>query len=121
MWKEICMNIRKSGISFRHVVSLIAIASFLIVSQGAMIAASAAEWELWPKGRGKEGPTAVETKEGETPEAAAAAKEGGQAGKTVAAGTKAGTVGYVVLIAAGAVGVGLALSGGGGTTTPAHH
>ncbi len=119
MWKEICMNIRKSGISFRYVVSLIAIASFLIVSQGAMMAASAAEWELWPKGRGKEGPPAVEKKEAGTPEAAAAATAGEQAGKTVAAGSTAGTVGYVVLIAAGAAGVGLALAGG--TSTTAHH
>ncbi len=113
------MKIRKNGISFRYVVSLIAIASFLIVSQGAMMASSAAEWELWPKGRGKEEAPAVQPKEAETPEAAAAATAGEQAGKTVAAGTTTGTVGYVALIAAGAIGVGIALAGG--TSTTAHH
>jgi len=113
------MNTRKNGFSFRNVVSLIAIASFLVVSQGAMMAASAAEWELWPKGRGKEEAPAVQPKGTETPEAAAAATAGEQAGKTVAAGSTSGTVGYVVLIAAGAVGVGLAIAGG--TTTTAHH
>lgn len=105
-------------ISFRNVVSVLSIVSFLTVAQGAAMTALAAEWDLWPKGRGKDAPVAKP----ETPEAAAAAKAGETAGKTTAAGTTAGTVGKGALIAAGLIGVGLAVGGGGGGgTTTAHH
>lgn len=119
------MKIRKSGISFGNVVSILSIASFLIVSQGAMMNASAAEWELWPKGRGKATPAGEPVKKEEappakpeTPEEKAAAKAGEEAGKTVAAGATAGTIGKVALIAAGILAIGLAAAGG---STPSHH
>ena len=111
------MNVRKKGISFGNVVSILSIVSFLMVAQGALMNASAAEWDLWPKGRGKDAPTG-ETLAPGTPEAEAAAKAGEEGGKTVSAGMTSGTVGIIALFLAGAIGVGLAL--GGTSSTPRH-
>ncbi len=88
--------------------------------------AFAADWELWPRGRGKTAPEAtpatpappVET--AKPPEAAAAAKEGKEGGKAVAAGISSGTIGKAAAITAGLVAIGIAVGSGGGTTTDHH-
>lgn len=122
----------------RRILSVGVIAFFLVTAQGAATTAFAADWELWPRGRGKatpEGTPVPQQKEeeskkpaapppGETAkpsEAAAAAKEGKEAGKAVEAGVSSGTIGKAAAITAGLVAIGIAVGGGGGTTTTVHH
>ena len=122
----------------RRILSVGLIAFFLITAQGAAMTAFAADWELWPRGRGKaapEGtpapqqkeeeakkPAAVPPLESTTQEAAAAAKEGKEGGKAVAAGISSGTIGKAVAITAGVIAIGIAVGGGGGGgTTTSHH
>lgn len=128
------MSRAAGNISFRVLVAILSITAFLMVSQGAVTNSLAAEWELWPKGRGITGPEGEPIQKTEppaakpetppakpeTPAAKAAAKAGEDAGKTVAAGTTTGTIGKVALIGAGLLAIGLAVGGGGGggTTSP---
>jgi hypothetical protein len=113
-------------ISFRNIVSLIAITTFLIVAQGQVMPAFAADWELWPKGRGKEatGEPAPKPAPVKPPADKAAEKSGEAAGAAVAAGATGGTVGKIALVGAGILAIGLAIGaggGGGGGSTTAHH
>lgn len=131
--RRFTMHAASRKISLRHIVSLMTIVALLTVAQGSVMSAFAAEWELWPKGRGKATPAGEPvTKEApppsrpETPEGGAAAKAGEDSGKAVAAGATAGTVGKAALIAAGVLAVGIAAGsggggGGGGSTTTSHH
>lgn len=119
------MKQRARAISFSKAVALLSIAAFLIAAQGSLTNALGAEWQLWPKGRGNDAPAAtpVPPAKPATPEAEAAAKAGEEGGKTVAAGATTGTIGKAALIAAGVLGIALAVGGGGGggTTTTSHH
>lgn len=120
-------------ISWMRFVSLLTIAAFLTVAQAYAMPAFAAEWELWPKGRGKATPAgepavtdAPPPAKPQTAEGGAAAKAGEDSGKAVAAGTTSGTVGKAALIAAGVLAIGIAAGsggggGGGGSATPSHH
>ena len=120
----------------KRIFSVGLIAFFLVTAQGAAMTAFAADWELWPRGRGKATPegtpapqqkaeddkkAAVPPVEGSTKEAAAAAKEGKEAGKAVEAGVSSGTIGKAAAITAGVVAIGIAVGGGGGGTTTVHH
>ena len=127
------MKNAKRGISLKRVFSLLSIALFLTVAQGQAMSAFAEDFPLWPRGRGEE-PAPVKPAESGKPkeavpftetaprETAAAGKAGGEAGKTVAAGVSAGTIGKGAAITAGILAIAIAASGGGGnSTTPAHH
>lgn len=106
----------KRGTSLKRVFSLLSIALFLTVAQGHAMSAFAED-----TGKPKEAVPATGTVPRET---AAAGKAGGEAGKTVATGVSAGTIGKGVAIAAGILAIAIAVSGGGGggsSTTPAHH
>jgi hypothetical protein len=106
----------KAKISLKNIVSILTIASFLTVAQGAAMAAS--EWELWPKGKGP----ATEAGKPASPEAIAAAKEGEKAGSSVFEGVDAGTIGWAAAIGAAAIAIGIAAGGGGGgSSTPPSH
>ncbi len=112
------MKAGKGKISLKNIVSILSIASFLTVAQGAVMTALAAEWELWPKGKGAASDTGKPT----SPEAVAAAKEGEKAGSSVFEGVDAGTIGWAAAIGAGAIAIGIAAGGGGGgSSTTAHH
>jgi hypothetical protein len=108
------MKTQKGGISLKNIVSILSIAAFLTVAQGAAMSAFAAEeWETWPK---KKAP-ATETG---APEAAGMAGE--EAGKKVSGGISAGTIGWTVAIVAGVVLIAVAAGGGGGgSSTPPSH
>lgn len=118
--------------------SILTVLFFLAGTVAAPAIARAADWELWPKGRGTHPPepvpptdnaapkAAVPASGTETPEMAAAAKAGESGGKAASAGISAGTIGKAAAIAAGVIAIGIAVGGGGGgggggTTTPAHH
>jgi len=112
------MKTGKGKISLKIIVSILSIVSFLVVAQGAVMTVLAAEWELWPKGKGG----ASETGKPTSPEAVAAAKEGEKAGSSVFEGVDAGTIGWAAAIGAGAIAIGIAAGGGGGgSSTTAHH
>ncbi len=108
------MKTPEGGISLKHIVSIVTIALFLTVAQGAAMSAFAAEtWELWPKGRG-------EATESGAP--APAGKAGEEAGKKVSKGISAGTIGWTVAILAGVAVIAVAAGGGGGSSsTPPNH
>lgn len=104
------MRTGKGEISFKTIVSVMSIVSFLLVAQGATMTAVAAEWELWPKGRGE----ATETGEPASPEAAAAEKAGRKGGDSVFAGMSSGTIGWIAAIGGGILVLAIAAGGGGG-------
>jgi hypothetical protein len=96
-------------------IALIAAAFFFLFLQASAVPSFAAEWELWPKGRGE----ATENGEAE-----AAGKAGEKGGKKVSGGISAGTIGWTVGIIAGIAAIAVAAGGGGGggsTSTPVHH
>jgi hypothetical protein len=108
------MKTRKGGISLKNIVSILTIAAFFTVAQGAaMFAFAADEWETWPR---KKAPAT------ETGAPGPAGMAGEEAGKKVSGGISAGTIGWAAAIAAGLIVIGVAAGGGGGgsTTTPAH-
>lgn len=105
--------------------SLVAfLACVALLSGGLAAKATAAEWPTWPRTK----PVAPATSPGTPappPESAkpateAAGKPGEEGGKKVAAGITAGTVAKGALIAAGIVGIAIAIGGGGGGTATNH-
>ena len=119
------MKNTKGSILLKKAFPILSIAVFLTVAQGHAMSAFAEGMEPAPakpaesgKPQGAVPLTGTETVPGGT---AAAGKTGGEAGKTVAAGVSAGTIGKGVALAAGILAIAIAASGGGSTTTPAHH
>jgi hypothetical protein len=109
----------------KSVVSILSVLLFMAVTIGTAITSYAAEWELWPRGRGSAPETSgpkdtVPPAAPATPEEAAAAKAGTEGGKAVAAGVSTGTIGKAALIGAGILAIVIAVGsgGGGGTTSP---
>jgi hypothetical protein len=99
----------------KKTIALTAAASFFLLMLASAVPSFAAEWELWPKGRGETNAT------GETD---AAGKAGEKAGKKVSGGISAGTIGWTVGIIAGVAAIAIAAGGGGGgdsTSTTVQH
>jgi hypothetical protein len=115
----------KRGISLERVFAVLSIALFLTVAQGHAMSAFADSLEPAPAKPAEIGkPKGAVPATGTVPrETAVAGKAGGEAGKTVAAGVSAGTIGKGVAIAAGILAIAIAATGGGAgnSTTPAHH
>jgi hypothetical protein len=109
------MRAGKGEISFKKTVFILSIATFLTAAQVAGTT-FAEDWPVWPKG----GNQANEIAKPETPETAAAGIEGEEAGRTVAGGLSAGTIGFSAAMVAGAIAVGIATFSGGGNSTTHH-
>ncbi len=97
----------------------------LLSAPGWIGAAGAVEWPTWPRPKAPAttpgAPETAPSPPAPAPEAAppaskAAAKAGEAAGKKTAGGIKAGTIGKAALIAAGIVGIAIAIGGGGSTS-----
>lgn len=105
----------------KKTIALTAATFFFLLLQASAVPSFAAEWELWPKGRGVDTET---TPKPETPEAEAAAKAGKDGGKATSGGISAGTIGWTVGIIAGVAAIAIAAGsggGGGGSSTTVQH
>jgi hypothetical protein len=107
----------KGKISLKSILSVLTIASFLTVAQGALRTALAQEVKPGSGGR----ILATEPGSPQTPEAAAAGKVGEEAGKTVAGGVSVGTIVFSVAMVAATIAIGVIAIGGGSTTTTTNH
>ena len=106
--------------TMKSVVAILCAACFLTMSLGSVFRAVAADtaadtFETWPKKTAEPG---VEPQP--APGTEGAAKAGDAAGKKAATGLSAGTIGWIALGVAGAIGIGIAAGGGGGGTTSNH-
>lgn len=104
----------------KSVVAILCAACFLTVSLGSVSRAIAADaaadtFETWPKKATEPG---VEPQP--APGTEGAAKAGDAAGKKAATGLSAGTIGWIAVGVAAAIGIGIAAGGGGGGTTSNH-
>ncbi len=100
--------------TIKSFVAILCAACFLTMSLGSVSRAVAAEpFETWPKKTTEPGVKPASETEG-------AAKAGDAAGKKAATGLSAGTIGWIAIGVAAAIGVGIAASGGGGGTTSTH-
>ncbi|MHB1013093.1 MAG: hypothetical protein ACYC37_09360 [Desulfobacteria bacterium] len=103
----------RSRSAVKSIVVILCAAFFLTMSIGTVSRAVAADtWETWPK-------KTVEPGVEPTPDGAAQA--GDAAGKKAAEGLSYGTIGWIAAGTAAIVGIAIAVGGGGGSTTPAHH
>ena len=107
------MNAPRPRSAVKSVVAILCAACFLTMNIGTVSRAVAQEsWETWPK----------KTVEPGAEDTNGAAMAGEEAGKKTYAGMSAGTIGWIALGVAGAIGIGIAAGGGGGggSTTTAH-
>jgi len=96
----------------KSVVAVLCAACFLTVSLGSVSRAIAADgWETWPKKTAEAG---VEPKPAANGNGAAQA--GDAAGKKTAKGLSSGTIGWIAVGVAAAIGIGIAAGGGGSTS-----
>jgi hypothetical protein len=100
--------------TMKKTIALTAATFFFLLLQVSAIPTFAAEWELWPKGRGVEPGATPKPETPETPEAAAAEKAGKEGGKATSGGISAGTIGWTVGIIAGVAAIAIAAGSGGG-------
>lgn len=121
----------------KSVVAVLCAACFLSMNFGAVSRAVAADpWETWPKKTPEEPARTWEQWPKKTSEADMerkladdadkAAKSGDEAEKKSATGIPYGTIGWIALGVAAAIGIGIAASGGGGDSggtvvNPGHH
>ncbi|HAM33425.1 MAG TPA: hypothetical protein DDX05_06070 [Deltaproteobacteria bacterium] len=113
------MNAKRFRSAMKSVVAVLCAACFLTMTFGAASRAIAAdEWPVWPKKGAEPGVEATPTPPPPQVQPGAA-KEGSEAGQAVKKGTSTGTIGWIALGIAGAIGIGVAASGGssGGTTS----
>ncbi len=109
----------------KPLVALLACAA-LVCAQGWIAAASAAEWQTWPRqpapapGAPAPQPAPQPPTTAPTPPPSGATKAGEAAGKKTAGGIKAGTIGWAALIAAGIAGIAIAVGSGGGGSSSNH-
>ncbi len=106
----------RAPLSRKGFVAILCAACFLAFAQGAVTQAFAAEqWQTWPQKAAEPGVTPPPAETG------AAAKAGEAAGAKTYAGMSAGTIGWIALGVAAAVGIGIAAGGGGGGGTTSNH
>ena len=107
--------------TMKSVVAILCAACFLTMSLGSVFRAVAADtaadtFETWPKKTAEPG---VEPQP--APGTEGAAKAGDAAGKKAATGLSAGTIGWIAVGVAAAIGIGIAAGGGGGGGTTSNH
>ncbi len=112
------MNASRSRSAMKSAVAVFCAACFLTMTLGAASRAVAAEdWPVWPKKTAEPG---VEVTQPPPPPQVqpqpAAAKEGSEAGQAVKKGTSAGTIGWIAAGVAAAIGIGVAVGGGGSSS-----
>lgn len=103
----------------KSVLAIICAACFLTMTMGlgsVSRAVAADTFETWPKKTTEPG---VEPRP--APETEGAAKAGDEAGKKAATGLSAGTIGWIAVGVAAAIGIGIAAGGGGGGGTTSNH
>lgn len=94
--------------TMKSVIAILCAACFLTMSLGSVShAAEANTFETWPKKAEEPGVEPAPGTEG-------AARAGDAAGKKAATGLSAGTIGWIALGVAAAIGIGIAAGGGGG-------
>jgi hypothetical protein len=112
---EVPMSRNRPGSAWKSVVAILCAACFLTMSLGSVSRAVAADtFETWPKKKVEPGMEPEPTTEG-------AAQAGDAAGKKAATGLSAGTIGWIAVGVAAAIGIGVAAGGGGGGGTTTNH